>query len=161
MEKEEIKCSIKCSDGNRVITFKITGERLIEEWRAGMDSGSRYWNLKNLSPILDYYQMDNFVAIYLDVLLLILANGDEVGTDNQDVCGLEDRVGEEAMVCWNVLLHFVFVCNAAFQKAHGGYGSEDQWNPNEYIELQKEKDCSSRGRSSRHGGCESSCPQRT
>ncbi len=54
--KEEIKCSIKCSDGYRILTFKITEQYLIEEWKSGLDSGSRYWNLKNLSPILDYYQ---------------------------------------------------------------------------------------------------------
>lgn len=54
--EEEIKCSIKCSEGNRIITFKITEQCLIEEWRSGLESGRRYWDLKNLFPIIDYYQ---------------------------------------------------------------------------------------------------------
>jgi len=73
--KEEIKCSIKCAEDNRVITFKITEQYLIEEWKSGLDSGSRYWKLENLSPIVDHYQghskqFEQFAIITVSVLAL-------------------------------------------------------------------------------------------
>lgn len=54
--KDETKCFIKCSDGKRIVTLRITEEYLVQEWNCGSDVARRHWNLKNLSPMPDYSQ---------------------------------------------------------------------------------------------------------
>ena len=58
------------------------------------------------------------VAGHLDVLLLVLADGHEVRVVDQDVGGLEHRVGEEAVVTRLSRRHLVLVRVAALEEPH-------------------------------------------
>ena len=64
------------------------------------------------------------VAGDLQVLLLVLADGHQVGVVEQDVGRLKHRVGEEPVLGGEPLLDLVLVAHALLQPAHRGHGGE-------------------------------------
>ena len=65
------------------------------------------------------------VAGDFDVLFLVLADGDEVTVVDEDVCGHEDGVGEQAVIGGEAASGFVFVAVAVFEHGHGCQRAED------------------------------------
>ena len=58
------------------------------------------------------------VARHLEVLLLVLADRDEVGIHDEDVGRHQHRVGEEPVRRLEAVRHLVLVAVAALEKAH-------------------------------------------
>ncbi|MDH4240725.1 MAG: hypothetical protein OEW48_14290 [Phycisphaerae bacterium] len=53
-EKSEDKCVIEWSSGKHTFTLKIDDQYLVQEWKHGADASRRHWQLKHLSPKIDY-----------------------------------------------------------------------------------------------------------
>lgn len=65
------------------------------------------------------------VAGDFEVLFLVFADGDDVAVVDEDVCGHEDWVGEEACAGGEAACGFVFVAVGVFEHGHGGGAGED------------------------------------
>lgn len=70
------------------------------------------------------------VAGDLEVLFLILTDGDDVGIVEEDVGGHEGGVGEEGVVRGEAFRDFILIRMAPFEEAHGADGGED---PGEFV----------------------------
>ena len=69
-------------------------------------------------------ELDGDVAGDFDVLLLVAADGDEVGIVDENIGGHEDGISEEAVIGGDAVGQFVLVTGATLQQAHGGDGGE-------------------------------------
>ncbi len=67
-----------------------------------------------------------------EVLLLVFADGNDVGVVEKDIGGHEGGVGKEGVVGGDAFGNFVFIGVAAFEEAHGADGGED---PREFVDF--------------------------
>ena len=64
------------------------------------------------------------VPANFDVLRLVFADRDDVGIVSQDVCGLENRIGEQTSHHGQAFGNLILVRNASFQQAHRRAGHQ-------------------------------------
>ena len=77
-----------------------------------------------MSAAVDPVESLSNVAGDFQVLLLVLTNGNQVGIIEQDVCCLEDGIGEKPVLGGQALLDLVLIAHAFLQPTHRRHARE-------------------------------------